>query len=64
MLIGSSCAWFLSRALGSLLFGVTSSDPATFVGMMIVLTAVACLAGYLPALRVSKIEPMTALRAS
>ena len=46
MLIGSSSAWILSRALGSLLFGVTSSDPATFLGMMVVLTAVACLAGY------------------
>ncbi len=64
MLIGSCFAWFLSRALGSLLFGVTTDDPATFVGMMAALTAVACLAGYLPALRVSKIEPITALRAS
>src|SRR5580704_794521 len=64
MLIGGCFAWFLSRALGSLLFGVTTSDPSTFVAMMAVLTAVACLAGYLPALRVSRIEPMTALRAS
>jgi predicted permease len=64
MLIGGCFAWLLSRALGSLLFGVTASDPATFVGMMVVLASVACMAGYLPALRVARIEPMTALRAS
>src|SRR5579872_6578391 len=61
MAFGTACAWFLSRALGSLLFGVTSNDPATFLGMMAILTAVACLAGCLPALRVSRIEPMSAL---
>ena len=64
MAMGAGCAWLLSRALGSLLFGVTTSDPVTFVGMMGALTVVACLAGYLPALRVSKIEPMAALRSS
>lgn len=63
MLIGSLVSWFLSRALSSLLFGVTSSDPTTFIGMLLVLAMVAGLAGYLPALRISKIEPMKALRA-
>jgi putative ABC transport system permease protein len=64
MLIGSSVAWFLSRALEGLLFGVTSTDPETFLGMMVILMAVAAVAGYLPALRVSKIDPMVALRVS
>ena len=53
----------LARALGSLLFGVTATDPATFLGMVIVLTAVATLAGYLPARRIAKIDPLAAIRA-
>lgn len=48
----------------ALLFGITYTDPVTFLGMMAVLAAVACVAGYLPALRVSKIDPMSALRVS
>jgi predicted permease len=64
MLLGSSAAWLLARALASLLFGVTFTDPTTFLGMMLVLTSAAGMAGYLPALRVSKIEPIAALRAS
>ncbi len=63
MLIGVLASWLLARALSSLLFGVTSTDPATFLGMLIVLTAVAALAGYLPARRASRIDPMIALRA-
>src|SRR5581483_5008698 len=51
MAFGTACAWFLSRALRSLLVGVTSNDPATFLGMMAILTAVACLAGCFAALR-------------
>jgi ABC-type antimicrobial peptide transport system permease subunit len=62
MAIGSCAAWVLARAIGGMLFGVTAEDPVTFVGTMAVLTGVACLAGYLPALRVSKIEPMGVLR--
>jgi predicted permease len=64
MLLGISAAWFLSRALEGLLFGVTSTDPVTFGGMMVILTAVAGVAGYLPALRISRIDPMIALRVS
>ena len=64
MLLGVAASWALARALSGLLFGVTSTDPVTFAGMLIVLTAVAALAGYLPARRASRIDPMIALRAS
>ena len=63
MLLGSAASWTLARALSGLLYGVTPADPVTFLGMLMVLTAVAALAGYLPARRASRIDPMVALRA-
>ncbi|MBI4906874.1 MAG: ABC transporter permease [Acidobacteria bacterium] len=63
MAIGMIASWFLARALGTLLFGITPGDPATYVGMLLVLTAVSSLAGYLPARRAARIDPMIALRA-
>jgi putative ABC transport system permease protein len=62
MVIGVLCSWTMSRALQGMLFGVTPTDPWTFLGMILLLTAVAALAGYLPARRASRIDPMTALR--
>ena len=62
MLIGATIAWVLGPVLRSLLFGVTSTDPITFAGMIVLLTAVAAMAGYLPARRASRIDPMVALR--
>ena len=62
MAIGVAVSWALARSLSGLLFGVTASDPATFAGMLVVLTGVAVLAGYLPARRASRIDPLTALR--
>jgi predicted permease len=63
MLLGLAASWLLVRALRSLLFGVTATDPATFLGMALVLGAVATLAGYLPARRIAKIDPLAAIRA-
>jgi len=64
MAVGVVASWALARTLSGLLFGVTSSDPVTFVGMLVILTGVAALAGYLPARRASRIDPMAALRMS
>jgi ABC-type lipoprotein release transport system permease subunit len=62
--LGAGASWALARLLGGFLFGVTSSDPMTFLAMVIVLTVVAIAAGYLPARRASRIDPMAALRSS
>jgi predicted permease len=64
IVVGTVASWALARTLSGLLFGVTSSDPITFAGMLVILTAVAALAGYLPARRASRIDPMSALRIS
>jgi predicted permease len=63
LLVGLAASGLLARALGSLLFGVTATDPATYLGMVLVLGAVATLAGYLPARRIAKIDPLAAIRA-
>jgi predicted permease len=64
IVLGTVASWALARLLTGFLFGVTSNDPVTFLGMAIVLATVAVAAGYLPARRASRIDPMTALRAS
>jgi predicted permease len=64
MLVGIIVSWALARTLGGFLFGVTAGDPVTFLTMLVVLTTVAVVAGYLPARRASRIDPMQALRAN
>ncbi|HEY7210940.1 MAG TPA: ABC transporter permease [Bryobacteraceae bacterium] len=63
LLVGAAAALMLTRALKGLLYGVTAGDPVTFTGMLLVLLCVAATAGYLPARRASRIDPMIALRA-
>ena len=60
--IGVITAFAVARLIASLLFRTAPTDPLTFVGMMVLLGVVALLAGYLPARRASKIDPMVALR--
>ena len=61
---GIVASGIVTRALSGMLFGVKPGDPLTFALMVVVLAAVAGLAGYLPARRASRIEPMSALRVS
>ncbi len=63
ILVGAVASGLLARALSGLLFGVTATDPLTFLGMPIVLASVAAMASYLPARRASRIDPSMALRA-
>jgi ABC-type antimicrobial peptide transport system permease subunit len=64
MLAGVIAAWALAQTLTTFLFGVTSNDPVTFITMLVILTTVAAIAGYLPARRASHIDPVVALRAN
>jgi putative ABC transport system permease protein len=60
--VGISASFAVARLIASLLFRTAPTDPFTFVGMVLLLGTVALLAGYLPARRASKIDPMVALR--
>ena len=60
--IGAAGALALSRFLSSFLFGVTPSDPVTYVGVACLLLATAAVASYVPARRAMRIDPMAALR--
>ena len=60
--IGLAGSWGLARLLASLLFGVKTSDPATFAVVSLVLAVAAFVATYIPARRATKVDPITALR--
>jgi ABC-type antimicrobial peptide transport system permease subunit len=62
MAIGVVGSLALTRSLTGLLFGITPTDPPTFAAMLLVLGIVAALAGYVPARRASRIDPLVALR--
>ena len=60
--VGLAGAFALTRLMASLLFGVSSTDVTTFAVVSALLTAVTLLASFVPALRATRIDPITALR--
>jgi ABC-type antimicrobial peptide transport system permease subunit len=62
LVMGVPTALFAARFVSSQLFGLQSADPAALIGAAVVLTFVAMIAGYFPARRASRVNPLTALR--
>ncbi|MFZ0883973.1 MAG: FtsX-like permease family protein, partial [Candidatus Acidiferrales bacterium] len=60
--VGALAAAAVTRGMGSLLFGVSATDPLTFAIVMLLVAIVAALAAYIPARRAMRVDPMVALR--
>ena len=60
--VGMAGAFFLTRVISSLLFGVSSGDPMVYLAIAMLLLAVAAAACWIPARRATRVDPMVALR--
>jgi predicted permease len=63
LVLGVAGAFAATRLLNSLLFGVGASDPGTFAGIVLLVSAVAFVAAWVPARRATRVDPIIALRA-
>jgi len=64
IVVGLLASFGVSRLLGSLMFGISNSDPLTFIGMPLLLAAVALAANLIPARRATRLDPAETLRAN
>jgi ABC-type antimicrobial peptide transport system permease subunit len=62
VVLGLAGAWGLGRLIGSQLYGVTATDPVSIAAAATLLAAVALVAGYVPAWRATRVNPVLALR--
>ncbi len=62
VVIGVAASFVIMRLMSSLLFGISATDPLTFVIVAALLSAVALLASYIPARRAMRVDPIAALR--
>jgi predicted permease len=60
--LGLPSAWAATHSITSMLYGLKHTDPLTILASTLLMAAVAALAGYLPARRASRVDPMVALR--
>jgi len=64
IVLGTMASLVVARWIAALLFGTRPTDPVTFAAMVVTMTTVALIAGYIPAWRASRVDPMIALRAN
>jgi predicted permease len=62
IVVGVAAAWYASRLVQTLLYGLTPTDPMTIGAAALLLGIVALLAGYIPARRATRVNPVRALR--
>ena len=62
VVIGIGASLAITRVMSTLLFGISATDPLTFVGVVVLLSVVALLASYIPARRATRVDPLVALR--